>query len=228
MSSNRPHFPDATFHGPSATLSTPSRAKTWVIALAAAGVTLLLGIVACGGLLYVGATGVSRRPPSDEERQAVLTIDDLAPFGVEPVNQQQREIWQTKRNLDGSLEVEYEYDPERAPTADDTITVMSSVTIDRSESSARETYALAIGAYQLGFGVFGVRARQQSHTMTGVDQSYFASIVKDDQLVGNMVVIRQAKRVHGLLLIGLHFDDPAQLESLLRINIEKSATLSTR
>jgi hypothetical protein len=205
-----------------------SRANTWLIVAAAAAGALFLGLVACGGLLYLGATGISRRAPNDEERQAVVTIRDLEPLGARVAHQDQREVWLAKRNFDGSLEISYEYDPDRAPGKGHEFTVRSSVEIDPSESSARETYGLTIGAYDLGLRVGGAQSRQLPHTMAGADQSHFALILKNDHPVGNMAVVRQDKRVHGLLITGLYFDDPRQLESLLRPTVTRSGVLSLR
>jgi hypothetical protein len=205
-----------------------SSAKIWLIVAAAVAGLLLLGLLACGGILFLGMKGISNRPPTEQERQAVVTIGDLAPFDVQIARQEEREVWQTKRNLDGGLEIEYEYDPERAPGPAEAITLMSSVNIDDSEASARETYGMTIGAYQLGFRVYDVQSREQSHRMTGVDQSHFALVVTDEKPVGNTVVIRQGKRVHGLLLIGLYFEDPKTLEDLLRPTIDRSAGIPLR
>ncbi|HEX5104885.1 MAG TPA: hypothetical protein VFV87_13790, partial [Pirellulaceae bacterium] len=154
--------------------------------------------------------------------------DQLQPFGVQVVRQAEREVWLTKRNLDGSLEIEYEYDPERAPGAGEDISLMSSASIEPSESSARESFGMTLAAYRLGFGIYDVQARELPHAMPGADQSHFALIVKDGNPVGNMVVVQQGKRVHGLLLIGLYFDDPQELDDLLRPTIDRSAGIPLR
>ena len=203
--------------------------KAWHIIVLAVGGGLLAVLLACGGLLYVGMTGISSREPTDEERQAVITATDLAAYGAEPERLDEREVWNTKRNLDGTLEIEYEYDQDLAPGDDDTLAVLSTVELHHSDSSARESFGMMISAYKIGFGVSGVQSREQPHRMAGVDQSHFSLILNDGQNpVGNMVVVRAGKRVHGLLVIGVYFDDPATLEAILRPTIERSATLPAR
>ena len=205
-----------------------SGVKIWLIVAGAIGGALLLGLVVCGGLIYVGMAGVATREPTDAERQTLVTIRDLESFGVEAGRLEEREVWQSKRNLDGSLEIEYEYDPDLAPGPGEMISLMSSAEINSTESSARESFNMTIAAYQLGFGLYDVQSRDQSHAMAGVDQSRFALIVKNEKPVGNMIVVRQGKRVHGLLLIGLYFEDPQELEDLLRPTVERSEGIPLR
>ena len=221
MNSNFSPYADPPYPGPFEPQPRRSSFKIWMIVAAVVTGSLLVGLAACGGLVWVGMTGISNRPPTPEEKRALVTIGDLEPFGVEISRREEREVWQTKRHLDGSLEVEYEYDPDRAPGPGESITLMSSVTIEDSEASARESFGMTIGAYQLGFGISGVQSREQSYGMAGVDRSHFALIVAKEKPVGNMVVIQQGKRVHGLLLIGLYFDDPRELESLLRPKLDQ-------
>ncbi len=203
--------------------------KTWLIVLLASGGAVACLLVACGGLMYLGATGISNREPTDAERAVLITADDLAPFGAQPSKHDQREVWNTKKNFDGTLEIEYDYDPELAPGDDDPLMVTSQVELAGSESDARESYAILLAAYQLGFRISGVKSREQSHQMAGVDQCHFSLILNGDgDPVGNMAVLRAGKRLHGLMIVGVYFDDPATLESLLRPTIERSAALSAR
>ena len=81
-------------------------ARWWLWALLAAGGTLFVFCLGCGGLLYLGASGVSSREPTDAERQTVVSVVDLAPFGIAADKLAERETWRTKRNLDGSLEID--------------------------------------------------------------------------------------------------------------------------
>ncbi len=226
MSNPYSQFAPETFQ-PQAPPPNCSAFKPWQIVLLAVGGGGLAMLVACGGLLYVGVTGISNREPTDAEREVVVSAADLEPYGAEPSRLAEREVWNAKRNLDGTLEIEYEYDQDRARGNDDTLAVLSTVELHGSDSSARESFGMLIAAYQIGFGVSGVQSRQQQHQMAGVDQSHFSLILNDSQNpVGNMVVVRSGKRVHGLLVIGVYFDDPATLEAVLRPTIERSATLS--
>lgn len=204
--------------------------KPWQIALLAVFGGGLVMLVVCGGLFYVGMTGISNREPTEAERAVVLTATDFAPhYGSQPQRLAEREVWNTKRNFDGTLEIEYEYDQDLAPGGDDVLAVLSSVELHPSESSARESFNMLIGAYKIGFGISGVQAREQSGSMPGMDQTHYSLILNQNQFpVGNMVVVRAGQRVHGLVVIGVYFDDPAALGELLRPTVDRSATLSSR
>lgn len=183
--------------------------------------TVLLSILAGGGLLYLGMTGISSREPSVEEKQSLVTIRDLEPYGAEIAEAEKREVWKAKRNLDGTLEIEYEYDPDLAIGPGDNITLQSSVDIEHTEKDARQTFSLNIAACKTGMRIYGVKTRDQQHTMADVDQSYFALVVKDEKPVGNMVNVRKGKHVYSLLVIGIFFNDPVTLEEILREKIER-------
>src|SRR5262245_30325007 len=98
MSSNFPQFSESAYQPSIEPPARRSGCKTWMILMAALGGSVLLGLLACCGLIYVGMTGISSRPPTDQERQAVVTIDDLRNHGVEAARQEEREVWLTKRN----------------------------------------------------------------------------------------------------------------------------------
>lgn len=200
----------------------PRRRYNTIGIVAAAGLSgLLLCCLCCGGLVYLGSTGISSREPSAEEKSAVVTIRDLEPHGVMPAELEKREVWKTKRHFDGTLEIEYEYDPELAAGAGDAVTMQSSVSIEHTEKDASQAFSITIMAYQTGLRISGVKSREQQHAMADVDQTHFALLLKDDQPVGNMLVIRKGKRIYGVLIVGIYFDDPAQLEEIVREKIKQ-------
>jgi hypothetical protein len=194
-----------------------------VVGIVAAAVMacLIVGLLVCGGLVYLGMAGISSREPTSEEKMAVVTIRDLEPYGVEIAEVESREVWKTKRNVDGSLEIEYEYDPDLAPGPGDKVILQGSVDIEHTEKDARQTFSLNIMASQTGMRIYGATTRDQQHTMADVDQSYFALVMKNEKPVGNLVSVRKGKHVYGLLVINIYFDDPHTLEEMLREKIDQ-------
>jgi len=187
---------------------------------------LLMGLV-CTGLVYVGMTGISSRQPSAREQQAVFTMADLAARGVESAKLSQREEWTAKKNLDGSLEIEYEYDPEKSGD-DEPFHLTSSVEINPTEKDARESFSMAISAYGLGLQIGGATSQRQEIILPWADQVYFAVIQHSNVPVGNIAVIRKGKRLHSVLLIGHYFQDPQEFAEELRSKVEASAGLTTK
>lgn len=199
-------------------------------------VLLILGIVGgsslllclgCGGLVYLGMQGVSQRQPTAREEQAVFTMADLEAWGVEQTKLSEREEWNAKKNLDGSLEIEYNYDPERSGD-DDAFSLMSSAEIHATDKDARESFGMAIAAYGVGLKIGGTTSQKQEIALPWADQSHFALIQHDNITVGNMAVIRKGNRLHAILLIGHVFDDAAELAEAMRPKVEASAGLTTK
>src|SRR5262245_41790083 len=75
------------------------------------GSILLVSIAVCSGVAYLGVRGISNRPPTAAEKQTLVTASDLKSFGAMPQKLGQREVWNVKKNIDGSVEMEYDYDP---------------------------------------------------------------------------------------------------------------------
>ena len=222
MSAGPPQLPRGQFD-PYAPRSAPN-GFNWKLWLTVGG-AVCLALCGCLGFLVVGAIGIPRADPTPEERQALVTIDDLVPFGAQPVNQDQREVYSAKRNLDGSVEISYDYDADRAPKGDEVFTLSSAVEINLSERSARESFGTTIGAFKLGLGIYDVEAEKDPYEMPGVDQSYFASIRTKSVPVGNMVVVRKGKMLHSVLLVGLHFDRAEDLAAILEGKIARAEAL---
>ncbi len=201
--------------------------NTVLLILGIVGGSSLLMCLGCTGLVYLGMTGVSQRQPTPREQQAVFTMAELASRGVEQAKLSEREEWTAKKNLDGSLEIEYEYDPEKSGD-DEPFRLLSSVEINPSESDARESFGMAITAYGVGLRIGGATAQKQEYMVPWADQSHFALIQGEDISVGNLAIIRKGNRLHAILLIGYCFQDPADLAEALRSKVEASAGLATK
>lgn len=200
-------------------------AKLVLLILGIVGGSSLLLCLGCGGLAYLGMKGVSHRQPTAREEQAVFTMADLEAWGVEQTKLSEREEWNAKKNFDGSLEIEYEYDPEKSGD-DDAFSLISSVEINPTEKDARESFGMAVTAYSVGLKIGGTTSQKQEIALPWADQSHFALIQHSNITVGNMAVIRKGKRLHAIVLIGHVFENPAELAEAMRPKVEVSAGLT--
>jgi hypothetical protein len=201
--------------------------KKSTIALLAIGgtglaVVTLVGVVAA--LLFLGATGLSSRAPTADEKELLVPIERLATIGAEVRVSETAATYTAKRNLDLSLEIEYEYDSDKDPDSTDFLFFKSEAEISRSERDAWESFWLAIQATRLGVSLVKERSLEPSEASLELgDQAYWAIVHQAGAPVGNFVAVRQGRIVHTLLVLGLYFDEPGQAETLLAPAIEKSS-----
>ena len=198
-----------------------------LLVLGIGGGGALVLVLLCAGLIFLGMRGISSRQPTAQEKQAVLTVANFALLGIPQTKLAEREEWNCKKNLDGSLEIEYEYDPEKSGD-DQVFRLMSSVEIDPSEEDARESFGMAITAYGVGLQIGGVTSDKQPYSVPWADQSHFAVIKNSSASVGNLAIIRKGTRLHALLLVGYCFHDQDELAEMLRTKVEASAGLTIK
>jgi hypothetical protein len=192
------------------------RKKTsiWVILLIAVGVVggLLLLLVTLGVLFYATAEEL---PVTDAERGIVTTAsylaewsEDLDPvLGIETVT--------NKRFLDGSMEVDYEYDhPDSDP--DSTLYVSCTVTIENSASDARISYEAERTAASITLGLFGVKSVDRSDLFSWGQRSQSSLLLGEGgAVVGNHFACVTGKKSFQWIVIGIFWDEPGTLREVL-------------
>lgn len=171
-----------------------------------------------GALVYFGARGFGVRPPTEDEKKLVVTASTLAGYRkTDP----KCETLTFKRTLDGSREIEAEYDSTKCDT--ELLSFTANAEIARSMRDARESFALLIAAYKIGANLGGVTMQQAPALLAAGDQHYAAQLKQGENVVGNVFVVRQGRVVHGLFIVGLTFDDSEQIQELLAPLLEESA-----
>jgi hypothetical protein len=189
----------------------------FVVVLSVFGL-IAMGIGGLVLLFYVSDRGFGARPPTDAEKKLVVTTAALADhIGTEA----RCEKLGFKRNLDGTREISAEYDSTNC--AKDALSFISTAEITSSAREARESFALAVGAYKVGARIGGTTVHDAPNLLSGGDQRYSALVRKGDNVVGNVFVVRQGRVVHALFIIGLYFDEPAYAQELLAPVLEESA-----
>ncbi len=195
-----------------------NRKKIFLLLVACGGGLVFLGLC-CGGLAIVSVYGVASRDVTEEEMAYFVTAEDMEEYFVAPGDPAECVVTNAKTNIDGSLELEYEYDADRDPGTDDVFILQSTVDICSSESSAKEDHSLSIGAMKLGITLSGqstLKIDQRNDLMTLGDENYAAILRNEGIPVGNLVVVRQGKKVFSVALIGVFFESREDLESVFR------------
>jgi len=143
---------------------------------------------------------------SEQEKSLLITENDLGQF-----------LGEGSTNLAGkysktlyehrSKEIEYEFDPEQTDTS--VLFLSHTITFDAILSEAKDDYILFIAAYNVGgkMSSSDVTYVQLNNTQKYGDQSYIAIIKKDDNEIGNVLVVRRANTIHSLIFSGVYFDD---------------------
>jgi hypothetical protein len=192
------------------------KASTVVLAivLALCGVASVVAIIA--GLIYFGGRGISSRPATDAERRLILSATSFEKFGetLEPKCQK----YTSRVNLDGTREVELEYDCGESSA----VFITSEAEICRSVREARESFALSIGAYKAGLTIGGGTVEARPELLSLGDQHYAALVRSGTNVVGCVFVVRQGRVVHALVTTGIYFDDPDDIRDLFAPLLEES------
>jgi hypothetical protein len=186
-------------------------------------VVIVLVLVSVVGIGVLAIKGVSTRPLVQSEKELLISASCLEPYGMDAPAPELCETYSAKRNLDGSLGLEYEYDSDKNPKRKDVLYVTSEVEINPTLKDARESFTISIAAYKVGMSLGGgLRVDASPVSLALGDQNYWAVIKRDQTPLGNVVVVRKGNVVHSFIVIGLYFSDPEDLRSLLQPKLEKT------
>lgn len=190
--------------------------KTIIIGGAIVGGVLFF-VLAAAALVSLSFTGVSSRDVREDERHMLVTINDLAPYATIPGDRSLCESYIAKRNVDGSLEVEYKYDTDEDPEAEEFLLLKSETETSGTVRLAKESFANRVAAYKMGASLVSGGRLQEDSSLFSLGEDNFAAIsTLDGDVIGNIVVTRKGNVVYSLLIYGLYLDEREQLESLLK------------
>lgn len=159
---------------------------------------------------------------TDADREVLLLVKDLAPYGVSIPDAARYEKFEKTRYLEGSTELVYEFRlPEdwRGPGV--YIYVLASV--EKDESSAR----FAHGAEKLALGAAAKFEDYEYEERKGFfpygDDSTFYAIKAKGEQVGSYFTTRFGTRVYSVMLMGIEFYRPEAWAALIKPKLEKFA-----
>ncbi|HEY8378896.1 MAG TPA: hypothetical protein VIK91_20530 [Nannocystis sp.] len=181
---------------------------------------LLITLLVFGGcaVLVVGSAVVfeytaKELPLTAEDRRVLVTADRLAELSQGFTHVARHDNFRKRRLIDGSFEIEYEYDDE----GDSAPYVLCTVDVEPSERDAREAYQLAWGSLHLGakFGNDELTIEERNEVYKAGDASRFGVVKVDGSPIGNLFVARLGTKVLSLFVVGLWFDQGDEFKAVV-------------
>ncbi len=196
--------------------------KIWPIALAVVGLTCLSGGGLVAAFIAFDKAGKSQ-PVTAEDRALLVTTDDLE-VRVEGFETQPRvEKLTKKKSLDGSLSLEYEYKP-----AGDALFLNSSVTTERTASTASTNYSSLRVGHGLGFSMSAdkeTKMEERNDLFSWGDESHHALITHSGKPVGNLFAARKGRHIYSFMVVGVYFESTETIGDLLLPKLEQLSQL---
>ncbi len=199
----------------------PKRSNWWIwLIVALIPLCLLLGVALLVGLGALFVLTAKEEPPTDEERG--LMVDAAAVAGLTGDFDPRPEFERLKKSryLDGSHDIEYEYDG----PSDDAPYIQCTLTVERSLSDARTSYLATWGGAKIGPMISGeknVAVVEQSDHFRWGDESRMAILQLDGQPVGNIFVARKGMKVFHVSIAGACFEDRQSFADLVEPVLER-------
>jgi predicted Zn finger-like uncharacterized protein len=187
------------------------------------GILTAVFLVLCGGggtLIYFVFIREIEEPLTAADRDLPITAERLQDFlptlRVDPSLGKLRKV----RHLDGSRELEYEYEPPEGAAS--VLYVTHSIGVEGSAEDARYAYGgLRIGT-NIGVNLEDkVRQVERNDLWRWGDESRCVVLYNGNAKVGNIFMARKGKRYFQLVISGIYFDDAESIRQLLQPFLDK-------
>ena len=194
----------------------PRKSKTliWILILVPASIIGVLMLFVGWGLLFV-ATG-KEEPVTAADRAVLVDIDLLTEWMVdEYIPEKRGESLIKTRYIDGSYDIEYEYDiPEdlNAPY------LSCTVTVEPTTSDAQTSYVAMWGGSQLALSLLSdieIDVVERNDLFRWGDRSRFAILSTEGEPFGNVFITRTGKYIFYIIISGIYFDNHEGISGLL-------------
>ena len=160
------------------------------------------------GALLALATGCAEQPVEKKDLPLLLTVGELANYGITIDDHERYESFAKTRYFDGSTDIDYEFQtPDDSP---DPLYLAVTVTFERTVRDAKASYLVERGASLVGGKIGGVETETLPEFYDYGDESYFGLLKGEQGPVGNVFGARLGKKVYFVLLAGAYFDEPRQ------------------
>ena len=191
----------------------PRKSRPWLVVVLGLIGAALLGILLVGGSGALFVLTAKEQPLSTKDKAALLTVEDVALWMEDFSPDKSLESFSKKIYLDGSYEIEYEFDD---PASKDAPYVMCSIAVESKASDALISYKAMQAGLNLGFAAEEnvVLEERNSLFQWGAD-SKFSFIISEGAPVGMVFSARNDIRVFLISVSGIYSDDPASIEDLL-------------
>ncbi len=188
----------------------PARKKRrWIWIIPGIIVIGILGIVAIGLFFEMTATDLD---VTDADRAAVLDIAELTEWMEGFAPQSSQEVWSKKRYIDGSIELDYEYDE---PENENAPYLSCTVNFDSKPSEAKITYLASWNSMKLGLGLNDARVEERNDLFSWGETSKFGLLMSEGDPFGNALAAYKGSKSVLIVFSGVYFDDAEALNELL-------------
>ena len=190
-----------------------SKKVLWILLLIPGAIIALVLLVVVGGFLFI-ATG-TEEPVTDEDRAVLVDINLVAEWMEDYIPQRRGEKITKTRYIDGSYDIDYEYD---IPDDADAPYLNCTVTVEKNSTDALLSYGSIWGGGKIGMAMFSdveIEVVERNDLFKWGDRSRFAILKSEGAPFGNMLITRKGRRIFFLLLSGIYFDDREAIGGLL-------------
>lgn len=186
----------------------------WLLILIPVAVFVILLLFAA--LVGITLFATSEQTVTEADREVLIDINQIGLRMEDDYSPIARGETITKlRYLDGSFELDYEYDVPEDPDAPYlNCTVYREMTVQ----DARGSYTGLLAGSSFTVNMFAerdVEFVERNDLLSWGDTSYFSVLQCDGQPVGNFFVARRGRLVFYLIVSGVYFDDPDNVRGLL-------------
>ncbi|MDP6903785.1 MAG: hypothetical protein QF406_05005 [Verrucomicrobiota bacterium] len=191
----------------------PRKSRTWLVVVLGLAGAALLGVLVMVGTGSLFVLTAKEQPLSVKDRAALLTVEDVAPWveGFSP--DKSMESFSKKRYLDGSYEIDYEFDD---PVNEEAPYVMCSIAVEPKVSDALISHKAMQAGINIGFAAEGkVELVERNDLFQWGDASKFSLILSGGAPVGMVFSARKKRHVFLLSISGVYSDDSVAIEELL-------------
>lgn len=181
-----------------------------------AGVSALAGLAMFTYIIWVTVRGISAPPPATaDDRRLVVTSEALQPFGG-PAPDRDAESLSTIRQFDGSRTISYEFDSRKDPDARKRVVASTTTMVHSTSLSAMQAFKVQEVATRAGVALTkSARLVDAPGLLTVGDARYAGVIHYDGKPGGNMFLMRQGRVIFTVVIVGIVFDDPQDVERLM-------------
>jgi hypothetical protein len=162
-------------------------------------------LVASLAILLILSCGCAKQSIREEDKPLLLTVEELAPYGLSLDNYRQFEVFRRNTSADGAIEVEYEFDPPDDSGINLYLSVAAS--FERTESDATLAYLMERKGTALGAKLGGVTVTESKEFFTYGDESFFGFLMGKKGPRGNLFITRTGTKVYVVLMGGVYFDN---------------------
>jgi hypothetical protein len=150
-------------------------------------------------------SGCAKQSIREEDKPLLLTVEELAPYGLRLDNYRQYEVFRRTIYADGTIGVEYEFDPPEASGINLYISVGAS--FERTEGDAKLAYLTERKGTTLGVKLGGVTVSESKEFFAYGDESFFGFLMGAKGPGGNLFITRVGTKVYVVLMGGVCFDN---------------------